>query len=195
MKRRAENGELRMKNGIRLVFRLTFVLLLLLVVSCTAKKKLVSPMAHAADYAWMSAKFNGELSTENGGAAVSSQFSALSFTGSLRMRRDSTVWLSASAFLGVENARLLVTTDSVYMVNRVNQTYVAETLEKTCQSASLSPMTVHELQALLLGDGTSDHVEIQWGPYLAKIKYDDIQWDEPTTFPMKINKKYERVKL
>ena len=95
--------------------------------------------------------------------------------------------------MGVENARIRVTNDSVIVLNRVNQTYLAEpvsTVVQTMQAPSLQ-----ELQAMLLGDGSSDHVEIQWGGYSAKIKYDDIQWDEPTTFPMKIKKKYERVKL
>ena len=38
---------------------------LLLASSCTAKKKLVSPMAHAAHYEWMSAKMSGELKVES----------------------------------------------------------------------------------------------------------------------------------
>ena len=175
---------------------LSFILLLLLT-SCHARKKLVSPMAHAADYEWMSAKVSGEISLSSQlylpSVGEGLRRSALSFTGSLRMRRDSTVWLSASAFMGVENARIRVTNDSVIVLNRVNQTYLAEpvsTVVQTMQAPSLQ-----ELQAMLLGDGSSDHVEIQWGGYSAKIKYDDIQWDEPTTFPMKINKKYERVKL
>jgi hypothetical protein len=38
-------------------------------------------------------------------------------------------------------------------------------------------------------------VELQFGPYTAKIRYSDIHWDEPTTFPIKINESYERMKL
>ena len=159
---------------------------LLLVSSCTAKKKLVSPMAHAAHYEWMSAKMSGELKVESG---------EFPFSGTLRMRRDSTIWISASALMGIENLRALITQDSVILINRMDQTYLAETLVETCHGASLPPMTLHEFQAMLLGNGTSDAVVVQFGPYLAKIRYSDIHWDEPTTFPMKINKKYERIKL
>ena len=159
---------------------------LLLASSCTAKKKLVSPMAHAAHYEWMSAKMSGELKVESG---------EFPFSGTLRMRRDSTIWISASALMGIENLRALITQDSVVLINRMDQTYLAETLVETCHGASLPPMTLHEFQAMLLGNGTSDAVVVQIGPYLAKIKYSDIHWDEPTTFPMKINKKYERIKL
>ena len=159
---------------------------LLLASSCTAKKKLVSPMAHAAHYEWMSAKMSGELKVKSG---------EFPFSGTLRMRRDSTIWISASALMGIENLRALITQDSVILINRMDQTYLAETLVETCHGASLPPMTLHEFQAMLLGNGTSDAVVVQIGPYLAKIKYSDIHWDEPTTFPMKINKKYERIKL
>ena len=157
--------------------------MLLLAASCSSKKPLATPTGHA-DYQWMTAKMNGALSVENG---------EVSFTGTLRMRRDSAVWISAAAMLGMESVRTLVTQDSVIMVNRLNQTYLAEplaTVIETFQTPSL-----RELQNKLLGNGTDDHVELQWGPYTAKIRYSDIQWDEPTTFPIKINKKYERVKL
>ena len=178
----------------RSVFYL-FIVLLLLVSSCTSKKKLVSPMAHVSHFEWMTAKFNGELTTENGNTVLNSQLSSFNFTGALRIRRDSAVWLSAAAFLGVESVRVLVTNDSVFMINRINQTYLTETLEETCRSMSISPMSLPELQTLLLGNGAADHVEIPWGPYTAKIKYNDIHWDEPTSFPMKVNKKYEKIKL
>jgi hypothetical protein len=175
---------------------------LLLASSCTAKKKLISPMAHAASYEWMSAKMNGELKTENAerktenaDSTFRSPFSVLRFTGSLRMRRDSTIWISASALMGIENVRALITQDSVFLINRMNQTYLAENLEETCRGVSLPPMTVQDFQAVLLGNGTSDQVVVRFGPYVANIQYSDIHWDEPTTFPMKINKKYERMVL
>ena len=188
VKRKAESGELRADNGdlSPFTFHLSALLLLLLVSSCTSKKKLVSPMAHAASYEWMSAKMNGELKTEN-------TETTLSFTGSLRMRRDSTIWISASALMGIENLRALITRDSVVLINRMEQTYLAEPLS-TVEIAMGTP-SFQELQSTLLGNGTSEHVEIQYGPYTAKIQYSDIHWDEPTTFPMKINKKYERMKL
>lgn len=153
------------------------VVVLLLVASCASRKKVLSPLARAADYTWMSAKMNGQLEVEN---------SSFDFSGSLRMRRDSVVWLSVSAFMGMENFRARVTADTIVVINRMDQTYVEEPLTK---------MTVGEIQSLLLGKGTSDQVVILWGPYTAKIRYSDIHWDEPQTFPIKINKKYERVKL
>ena len=157
---------------------------LLLIASCTSRKKLVKPTTHA-DYQWMSAKFDGNVETANG---------EMSFSGNLRMRRDSVIWLSASAFLGMESVRTLITQDSMVLINRLNQTYLNEPLTTAAEKLRL-PTTLQESQSLLSGDGASDHVEILFGPYRVKIRYSDIHWDEPTTFPMKINKNYERVKL
>ena len=162
---------------------LVAMVMLSLLSSCDSTKKVVSPMAHVADYQWMTAKMSGVL------GMGSEEFS---FTGNLRMRRDSTIWMSISAFMGMESIRTLITQDSVMLVNRMNQTYMVEPtsiMAQTMQAPSLQ-----EIQAMLLGDGSADHVEIQWGRYIAKIRYSDIQWDEPTSFPIKINKNYERVR-
>ena len=156
---------------------------LLLVSSCDPKKKLVSPMAHVADYEWMMAKMSGEL------GVGSEEFS---FTGNLRMRRDSTIWLSVSAFMGMESIRMLVTQDTVVLLNRMNQTYLKEPFSTVAEMQGIP--SFQEIQSRLLGDGTADHVELQWGPYRAKIRYSDIHWDEPVNFPIKINKNYERIK-
>lgn len=160
--------------------------LLLLISSCTSKKKLVSPMAHAADYEWMTAKMTMDITAPN------IEFNNV--TGSLRMRRDSTVWISAAAMMGIESIRALITQDSVILINRLEQSYLAEPLSEVASALRL-PATLQESQSMLLGNGTTDHVEIQFGPYMAKIQYSDIHWDEPTTFPIKINKRYERMKL
>ena len=164
---------------------------LLLVSSCTSRKKLVSPMAHAADYEWMSAKMTIEISSAD--TTLSSHLSPLTLSGILRMKRDSIVWISASALMGMESIRALITQDSVVMINRINQTYLAEPMATVMETVQVP--SLRECQAMLLGNGVSDHVEIKTGPYMAKIKYSDIQWDTPLSFPIKINKKYERMKL
>lgn len=159
--------------------------LLLLLVSCSSHKKTVTPTVNL-DYQWMSAKMTMDV------AAPGVEFKDVS--GVLRMRRDSAVWISASAMMGMESLRTLITQDSVVMVNRMDQTYLAEPLQQVAEKLQL-PATLQETQALLLGMGTNDPIVIQFGPYKAKIRYSDIHWNEPTSFPIKINKKYERMKL
>ena len=96
--------------------------------------------------------------------------------------------------LGMESVRALMTQDSVVVINKMAQTYLAEPISTAAKRFPI-PATIQEAQTMLLGDGTSDHVEIQYRAYRAKIRYTDIHWDEPTTFPVKINKNYERMKL
>lgn len=165
--------------------------LLSLASSCSSRKPMVTPAPHA-DYQWMTAKMT--IQVESSDTTSTAQFSPFTLSGTLRMRRDSAIWVSASAVMGIESVRALVTQDSVVMVNRLNQTYLLEPLAKVEEKLHTS-LTLQEAQSKLLGNGATDHVEIQFGPYIGKIRYADIRWDEPTTFPIKINKSYERIIL
>ena len=159
---------------------------LLLVASCASKKKLTPPPAPEATYQWVTAKMDMDI------AAPGLEYHNVS--GILRMRRDSTIWISASAMMGIEAVRTRITCDSVILLNRLDGSYLAEPLDTVMAKLQL-PLTLHESQTLLLGKGGSEPVELQFGPYTAKIRYSDIHWDEPTTFPIKINSRYERRKL
>ena len=46
------------------------------------------------------------------------------FRGQIRIRKDSIIWLSFSPALGIEMARLKITNDSVFFMNRINKTYL-----------------------------------------------------------------------
>ena len=163
---------------------------LTLTVSCVCKKKLTSYATHCQNYEWLTAKMHGEVT-------IDSQPSTLNFSGSLRMRRDSTIWISATV-MGIEAMRALVTSDSVFLVNRFEKTYLTEPIAVLTQMVHMPSMppitTLQEFQALLLGNGNDEAVHLQWGPYVANIRYSDLQWDVPTTFPIKINDHYERMK-
>jgi len=163
----------------------------LLVASCTSKRKLVSPMSRVADYAWMTGKMTVEVASEEGAASSAKMGD---FTGAIRMRRDSVIWVSVSAVMGIETIRACVNNDSVVVLNRFDKTYLSEPLVEVAERFHL-PSSLQECQSRLLGNGTSDQVTIQWGPYIAKIRYSDIHWDEPTTFPIKVTDSYERRRL
>ena len=114
--------------------------------------------------------------------------------GTLRMRRDSVIWISVSPMMGLEGLRALVTKDSILVVDRVDKTYLYESLDYLVSQWNIS-QDFEEFQRMLLGEGDMDHVVLHFGIYNAKIKYSDIHWDEPTTFPIKINNKYQRINL
>ena len=49
--------------------------------------------------------------------------------GQLKMKNDSVIWISLSLKLGIEVARVMITEDSVKLINRTNKTYFSESIE------------------------------------------------------------------
>ena len=44
---------------------------------------------------------------------------AIPLNANIRMQKDSVIWISATALLGIEAVRLLITPDSFKMINRL----------------------------------------------------------------------------
>ena len=168
--------------------------LLLVASSCASRKKTVVPPQPQA-FEWMTA--NMDIQAEGNGMT----FDDLS--GQLRMRKDSLVWLSVTAPMGVEVARVKVSTDSVWVINRLEKTYMAEPLADVAQHFGM-PIGLPWIETLLLDNNEGvPPVENQivllknlaFGNYSAKVKYNKIQLNEETTFPLKITNKMERILL
>lgn len=174
--------------------KIAFLALLLVATSCASRKKTVTPTP-AKSYEWLISKF--DIDVEGNGLS----FDDLS--GQLRMRRDSLVWLSITAAMGVEVARVKVSTDSVWVINRLEKTYLAEPLADVAQHFGM-PIGLPWIETLLLDNNEGvPPVENQivllknlaFGNYSAKVKYNKIQLNEETTFPLKITDKMERILL
>jgi len=69
---------------------------------------------HELKFDWLSAKFSAEY--ENSGIT-------LSFGGQMRIRKDSLIWLSLTPMLGIEAIRIMISQDSVKMINRLDDTF------------------------------------------------------------------------
>ncbi len=74
---------------------------------------------HFIDAEWVNSKASIKLIQAN---------STLKASVYLRMRKDSVIWASVRK-LGIEVGRLLVTTDSVFLLNKLNKTYEARSFE------------------------------------------------------------------
>lgn len=68
------------------------------------------------DASWFSAKANVKLVQNNKTTRA---------TAYIRMREDSVIWMTAKKF-GVEGGRVLITTDSFFMFNRLEKSYMAK---------------------------------------------------------------------
>lgn len=173
-------------------------LVVLLLSSCASRKKTVSPMPPQS-FDWLTA--NLTIQAEINGQSYND------LSGQLRMRKDSIVWLSVTATMGMEVLRAKISNDSVWILNRMEKTYLAEPVDSLAQQ--LGEYRICRLpwvQVLFLDniDGippvenqtvSSNHYDYYWGECKVKVKYSNIKLDQPTTFPLKITNKMERIKL
>lgn len=174
--------------------KIAFLTLLLAATSCASRKKTVPPTP-VSSYKWLTSKIDIDVEGNN------MAFNDLS--GQLRICRDSLVWLSVSASMGVEVARIKVSTDSVWVINRLEKTYLAEPLDSVAQHFGM-PISLPWIQTLLLDNNEGiPPVENQtvllknfaFGNYFAKVRYSKVQLDKETSFPLKITDKMERLYL
>ncbi len=72
-------------------------------------------------------------------------------TLNIRLRKDEAIWISATALLNVEVARVLITPDSIKIINRLQNTYTTKPFSFIHQYAGNS-VSFSSLQALLTGN-------------------------------------------
>ncbi len=170
------------------------LLLLLAATSCASRKKTVTP-EQPKTFEWMTS--NLSIQAEGNGMT----FDDLS--GQMRMRKDSIVWFTVTATMGVEVMRAKFSTDSVWIVNRLEKTYLAEPLDSVSTQLGI-PLSLQWIQTLLLDNNEGlppiENQTVQLKTFLmgnmsAKVRYSNIKLDEKTSFPLKITDKMERIKL
>ena len=116
-------------NKYKLLISLTLLLSLLILDSCRSRKEIKEPIkekSEGAEYLfeqlkknevkfdWLSAKFSTSFMVDR---------KSNSANGYIRIQRDSAIWVSLSPALGIEIARVLITVDSVKLLNRLDKTY------------------------------------------------------------------------
>lgn len=169
-------------------------LAILLCASCASRKKIIQPTT-ASSFEWLTA--NLDIVADGNGMTSDD------LKGQLRMRKDSLVWVSVSATMGVEVFRVKISNDSVWILNRMEKTYLAEPLDTVSAQLGM-PLSLPLLQTLLLDNNEglppveNQTVQLKtfvMGDLSAKVKYTRIRLDEPVAFPLKITNKMERIRL
>jgi hypothetical protein len=69
----------------------------------------------------------------------------------IRMFRDSAIWVSVNAILGIEAMRLFITRDSVRLLDKLNKTYTGRSADYLREVTSL-PLDLYTLQDLIIGN-------------------------------------------
>ena len=179
---------------MRFRFGIAFLGFLLVSTSCASRKKVVQP-AQPQAFEWLTV--NMDIHAEENDMTYND------LSGQLRMRKDSIVWLSVTATMGMEVLRAKVNNDSVWILNRLEKTYLAEPLDTISAQLGM-PLSLPLVQTLLLDNNEglpvveNQTVQLKtfvMGDYSAKIRYNNIKLDEKTSFPLRITDKMERIKL
>ncbi len=77
---------------------------------------------------------------------------SVSGTGRLTLVKDSLIWGTANAALGIEIARFAITPDSVRIINRYERTYTSRPFAYLQKQSGHSELTFNELQEILAGN-------------------------------------------
>ena len=72
-------------------------------------------------------------------------------TANLRMYKDSAIWISITAILGIEALRAYITKDSVKILNKQDKVYSARSVAYL-QEVTALPLDLHSLQQILIGN-------------------------------------------
>ncbi len=75
---------------------------------------------------------------------------AIKTTANIRMRKDSIIWMSVKK-LGFEVARIKITSDSIFVLDRINNQFVAEDITMVEREYNF-PANLNMLQAIILGN-------------------------------------------
>ena len=137
------------------------IVIFALIISCNTQRQIIKdPIKEkGADFLFQQLKknefkFSGLNIKFN--AEVSFNKNDNSFSGNLRIRKDSAIWISISPALGIEAFRILITNDSAKLLNRLNTTFFAGDL-KYINNLLKTDLDFDMLQSLLLGNDFSTY--------------------------------------
>ena len=94
------------------------------------------------DYQTFSAKIKVDFEGNDGRRSVNAF---------VRLKKDSVIWVNIAAPLGIDAFRILITADSVKMINKLNKTVQLRSVEYL-QEVTRIPMKFGDLQNMLIGN-------------------------------------------
>jgi len=101
-------------------------------------------------------------------------------TANVRIERDKAIWISVTALMGIEAARVLITPDSVKVINRLQAEYISKPFEYLYNFTN-DELDFFSLQELLVGNVVHQTVSRDtevWtseSGYLLRSQHNDLQ--------------------
>jgi len=107
------------------------------------KQTLRSVDSNRIDFRTYSAKVNVDYTGGDG--------KKYNVNANIRMLKDTAIWVSVNAILGIEAMRLFITQDSVKLLDKLNKTYTSRSVDYLREVTSL-PLNLYTLQDLIIGN-------------------------------------------
>jgi len=178
------------------IFISMFFILVFTLTSCSNEKRLadgkplrsMDPVSilkkvdqSTLDWDWLGMKFDTDVSIND---------ESESFTMSVRMQRDSAIWISLSPALGVEIARVLLLKDSVKLISKVpSNKFVFEGDYLQLENLLSVPFDFYTFQDLF--SGTSLELDPLNDKFISKV--DGVNYELIEKFPRRVKKLIEGV--
>lgn len=145
-----------MKEGILSKITVLLLLTLLVASSCGSRKRVAKPTENLStvdnsirsfemsnlSFHTLSGRAKAKISLGNKNHDV---------TANIRIDYDKKIWISVTALLGIEVARILITPDSIKIINRLQSEYIAKPFSYIYQFTNPG-ITFKTLQDILLGN-------------------------------------------
>lgn len=99
--------------------------------------------SNRVDFRTFSAKVNVDYSGSDG--------KKYDVNANIRIYKDSAIWVAVNALLGIDAMRLYITKDSVKLLDKINKTYTARSVDYL-QEVTALPLNLYNLQDLIIGN-------------------------------------------
>jgi len=138
--------------------RLSLFLLILGLAACVSTKRtgktstqsaidvLQNNQTNTQNLEWLSASIKGKADYQGNNIPINAQ---------LRLKKDSVIWMSMSAIMGLEAIRLHITPDSIRLINRLNSSYFLGEIDALSSQYNL-PFSFFDLQDIFLATVNSN---------------------------------------
>ena len=163
------------KTGIFSTFGLMLISFLFITSACSISKRTIkAPLKeqgaeylfenlkkHELKYDFLSAKFSATFSQDK---------KSTTFSGQIRIQRDSAIWISISPIMGIEMVRVLITPDSIMFMNRIDKSYFSDNFNYI-NTLINSTLDYDMLQSFLTGNDFSFYENSSFRAGIDNLEY------------------------
>lgn len=130
--------------------------------SCGARKGLkLTPTAPTAESSYWASQIDQEYLSIKGKIIVSGTSGNSQVTANIRMKQDSIIWASLGLMGMFEGVRVMITTDSVMVLNRLEGTYLSRPLSYLKEFLGMD-IELSDIQNIMIGNAAFDSASYTW---------------------------------